>query len=221
MGDVRFYALGIDELRDLFSGSPAAAERMRALAARAFAPPEPVGAQRQSLLSRMGGPLTRRPPKSAPVVRPDVPTATDLGNLLAGHHVTPDRLEATWTLVRLWAEDAAWGSYTQPIDEAGIDEIDFQLSSGGVETRHALRRLFNNRLALPIGACPRQVAGYVRGAQALEMRDVYREAASWLDPERGAFVRDLAGWLDGFEEWTRRAPAENRPAPDLIAAFTW
>lgn len=219
MGDVRLFAVGIDELRDLFSGSPESAERIRSLASRAF-PPTPAAAHaRPTLLSRLGGPLTKHP-ANGPVVRPDVPTRADLENLLAGRHFAPDRIGAAWALVRLWLEDASWGTLTVGLDERRMDDIDFHLSSGGVESRYALRRLFNDRLALPVQHAPGQVTGYVRGSHALSMRDAYRAATSWLDAGHSAPLRDIADWLDGFDAWAERAPSAGRPAPDLVASFT-
>lgn len=217
MGVVRLYAVGIDELRDLFSGSPETAARLRALAADAFAP-SPTPPERRTLLGKIGGPLMKRP-VGAPVRRPGEPTASDLEALLAGHYLPPERLDAGWALVRLWLEDAAWGTFTKELDEASIDELDFALCGGGVEAQFSLRKLFNDRLALPLAAAAGSVSGYVRAGHALGMAEAYRAASGWLDPARGELVGELAAWLGQFDGWAAAAVAAGRPAPDLVALF--
>lgn len=216
MGDMRLNALSIDELRDLFSGSAESAARLRALAAAAFpvetAPPA-------TLLSRIGGPLTRRAP-NAPVVRPSVPTGGDLNALLAGHYIAPERLTAAWALVRVWLDDASWGSLTLDIDEADINDLDFELGSAGLESRFALRKLFNDRLALPLPNAPGQATGYVRSSAALAMRDAWLPALGGVGGRHAEAARRVVAWLEGFDDWCRAAEQAGRPAPDLIASYT-
>ena len=82
MGSLRLYAIAINEVRDIFSAPEETATALRAIAADRFAesPPASTG-----LLSRLG-PVFRRAP-DAPVIRPGVPSGSDVDALLTGRHV--------------------------------------------------------------------------------------------------------------------------------------
>ena len=215
MGEVQLHAIGINEVRDLVSGNPDAAARLTELAAAA-SPPQPT-APAVGLLSKLG-PMLRRPP-GAPVVRPGVPTGRDVADLVHGHDLAPGRLTAGWTLVRLWLDDRAWGRLDLSLSEADIDELDFALASAGVDARLALRRLFNDQLALPLKAAPGQVTGYVPHGHARAMAAAWRPASDGLPGELAAVALQVAGWLEGFGAWGEAARNDGRPAPDLVA--TW
>lgn len=215
MGELRLSAVGIDELRDLFSGSPAVEPYLRALAAQAF-PPEPVPARR-GLLGKVG-PLTRVPP-DAPVIRPGVPTGIDLANVVRGRFVTPDRLDAAWALVRLWLDNVGWSTLVIPLDEQLMSELDFELATGGVETRFALRGLLNERLAIPLRNAPGQVTGCVRFEHAAAMRDAWAPAVRTLSPHTAPIAQWVVGWLGGLDAWANAARQVGRPLPDVVASF--
>lgn len=215
MGEVRLYAIGIDEVRDLFSGSPDHAERLRRLAVAAF-PPAPVPQQR-GLLSKLG-PMVRRP-LDAPVVYPGVPTGRDLDDLIHGRDLPPDRLSAGWALVRLWLDDTAWGRLDLTLDEARLDDLDFALSRAGVDPRFAVRKLFNRQAALPLKELPGQVTGYVRHAHALAMADAVRSALPSLTEEQAALAEPLVAWLGSLEGWAAEAETAARAVPDVVAVW--
>ena len=44
----------------------------------------------------------------SPVRRPDLPDGLDVERLLTGRHVPPERLAASWTLLRSWLDAKAW-----------------------------------------------------------------------------------------------------------------
>lgn len=215
MGEVRLHAIGIDEVRELFSGSPDAAARLTDLALAAF--PAPARTPTVGLLGKLG-PLVRRPP-DAPIVLPGVPTARDLAALLAGRDLPPDRLAAGWALVRLWLDDRGWGHLAFTLAEAELDDLDFALSAGGVDARFALRKLFNDQVALPVKALPGQVTGYVRYAHARGMADAWRPALGGLPGPVAGVAGEVVAWLDRFEAWAHEARDAGRPAPDLVAAW--
>lgn len=217
MGELRLTAIGVEELRALFSGSPAIEEHLRGVAAQAFPPPaQPV---RTSMLGRVG-PVTKLPPPGAPVVKPDVPTAQDLRDLTRGRFVKAERLGAAWALVRLWLDACGWPSVAIAIDEPAINDLDFELATGGVETRYALRRLLNDKLALPLRTEPGQATGYVPYADAVAMREAWRPAIGTLSPHNADLARYLVTWLGGLEGWADYAKRAHQPFPDLIASFT-
>ncbi len=216
MGELRLTAIAIDDLRALFQGSPAIEEHLRGVAAQAFPPDVPT-----PTASRLGkvGPLTRVPP-DAPVVRPGVPTNDDLHKVTHGRFVTPDRLSAAWALVRLWLDACGWPTLVVAIDEPAMNDLDFELATGGVETRYALRRLLNDKLALPLRNAPGQVTGFTGYEAAVAMRDAWRPAIKTLSPHNAAVAEYIAAWMGGLESWADYARQHQRPLPDLVASFT-
>nr|NLI50013.1 hypothetical protein [Propionibacterium sp.] len=216
MGELRLTAIGIGELRALFSGSPAIEEHLRSVAAHAW-PPEPPPT-RSPLLGKIG-PLTRLPP-DAPVVRPGVPTAADIHDLARGRFIKPDRLTAAWALVRVWLDACGWPTLSLALDEPAINDLDFELATGGVETRYALRRLLNDKLALPLRNAPGQVTGYVPFDHARALREAWRPALATLSPHNATTAQHIVGWLGGLESWADYAHRAGLRAPDLIASFT-
>ena len=217
MGELRLTAIGVGELKALFSGSPEIEEHLRTVAAQAFPPPQaPV--KKGRLLGKVG-PLVQ-PPPDAPVIRPGVPTNQDLHDLTRGRFVKADRLTAAWALVRLWLDACGWPTLVLAIDEPAMNELDFELATGGVETRYALRRLLNDKLALPLRNAPGQVTGFVPYEHAVALRETWRPAVPTLSPRNVATAQHIVGWLGGLEGWAAYACQVGHPLPDLIASFT-
>lgn len=216
MGELRLTSIGVDDLRSLFSGSPQIEAHLTAVAASAFPPPEP--AARTGLLGKIG-PLTRTP-LDAPVIKPGVPTRADIHDLVRGKFLKADRLTAAWTLVRLWLDASGWPTLTLQLTEAAMNELDFELATGGVPSSYALRRLLNDKLALPLRNAPGQVTGYIRFDEAVSLRESWRKAAPTLSPHNAYVAQQIGAWLAGLEGWRRFASDAHRPAPDLVASFT-
>ncbi|HOA89920.1 MAG TPA: hypothetical protein PKG79_11245 [Propioniciclava tarda] len=216
MGELRLTAIGVEALGTLFSGSPAIEEHLRGVAAAAY-PPE-VTPRRRGLLGKVG-PITVVP-DGAPIVKPGVPTNQDLHDVTHGRFVKADRLTAAWTLVRLWLDACGWPSLALDLDEAHMNDLDFELATGGVETRYALRRLLNDKLSLPLRTAPGQVTGYVDFDHARALRDAWRPALDTLSPHNRAVALHVVGWLGGLESWASYARPAGQPLPDLIASYT-
>lgn len=214
MAEVVLHAIGVDEVRELFSGSPDAVARLRLLAAAAFPTTRPPSV---GLLSKLG-PLLRRPP-DAPVVHPGVPTGRDLDDLAHGRDLPPERLSAGWALVRLWLDDRAFGRLGLTLTEPALDDLDFALGAAGVDARLGFRKLFNDQLAIPLKPLPGQASGYVRSAHAAAMADAWRAVADDLPGDSVTTARLVADWLAGLPLWSTEARDAGRPAPDLVA--TW
>jgi len=214
MGVVTMFAVGIDELRDLFGGSPAAAGRLRALAASAIPPAAPPGPH-GNRLARLG-PCSRRA-TGAPVVHPGVPSGRDLDDVVHGRDVAPERLPAAWALVRLWLADAAWGRHAFVLPDGGVDRFDFELGAAGVDPRLSVRALFSGGLGVPLRALPGQASGYVRSAHAGAMARAWDAALDALGPVDRDVAAPVATWLRGCAGWEAAAPGAGRPAPDLVA----
>jgi hypothetical protein len=214
MGTLRLHAMSVGELRDLFSGSPDAAAHLRTAAIAAF-PPErkPVG-----LLSKLG-PLFRHAP-DAPIVRPGVPTETDIQTLVAGHFIAPDRVTAAWALVEAYLDDAGWSTMTLTLDDHEVDALEFDLARAGMPSAYGLRKLFTEPLGIPLQNAPGQSAGFVRNERLAAWASGWGEAAEAVSQEHRETAERMATWLAGFAEWTTAAVAAGRLAPDAIATHT-
>src|SRR3712207_6564210 len=139
MGELRLYAVGLDEVRGVFGASAETAQHLRALAQSALAP-QPDKA-RTGLLSKLG-PIFRRPP-AAPVISPTQPEPHDLEVLLTGGYVHPERTGATWRLLETLVCGMAWGSTRMSLTSEALDDLDFALARGGVSAAVGLRHLLN------------------------------------------------------------------------------
>ena len=80
MGELRLYAIGVDEVRDVFCASPELAAEFRRIVADEFPPQTTPKAP--GMLGKLG-PLFRKP-AGAVLVRPDTPVESDVADLLAG-----------------------------------------------------------------------------------------------------------------------------------------
>lgn len=216
MGTVSLHAVGIDELRDAFSGTDAAVDRLRSLALATWPPPPKPGPP-GNLLDRLG-PFSRRA-IGAPVVRPGVPTGRDVDDVAHGRDVPADRLEAAWALVDVWLADAAWGHLTLALDDRELDALDFALACAGLPSRWGLRQLFNGGTGIPLKPLPGRAGGYVRGAHAGQMAAAWQQALATVDAAHRERTAAIAGWLERFADWGREAAASGRPRPDLVATY--
>ena len=216
MGEIRFYAIGIAEMRGIFGASEATAEHLREIARRAFSrEPEPA---RAGLLSKLG-PIFRRVP-AAPVVLTTDPEPRDVEVLLAGAYVPPDRTGATWRVLETLVAEIAWGSTRMTLTEQGLDDLDFALARGGVSSFVGLRHLLATTTSMPLVGVHGLDVGWHHYEQALAMAGAYRSAMGQLeDDAQREMVAALATWLDGFVPWASVSASLGRPVPDLIAFY--
>ncbi|HSU36563.1 MAG TPA: hypothetical protein VLJ88_12970 [Propionibacteriaceae bacterium] len=213
MGELRFYALGIDEVRSMFGASPAVADHLREVARTAFAPP-PEDA-RHGLLSRLG-PIFRRVP-ATPVISPTQPEPQDVEVLLAGAYVPPDRMGATWRLLETLVQGIAWGSTRMSLTEHSLSDLDFALARGGVSASVGIRHLLENKPSLNLIPVQGLTVGWHQHEKALAMAGAYRSAMPQIKTEeQREMINALAVWLDGFVPWAQVASSLGRPVPDLI-----
>lgn len=215
MGLVRFWAVDIDDLRDLFSASPHLTTRLRELAAAVW--PTPALVPPGNLLDRLG-PFSRRA-AGAPVIRPGVPTGRDLEDLVHGRAIAPDRLGAAWALVDLWLDDASRASLEFELDQPAMDDLDFALACAGVDASHSLRKLFNDALGLPLRPDAGRVTGYVRAGQARAMGRAWRDALPGLSEPHRAVAQPVVEWLARFEDDGGGTGPSAHPAPDLVVCY--
>jgi len=214
MGELRLYAVGLDEVRGVFGAPDGTARQLREIAQRAFTSPEP-DPRRSGLLSKLG-PLFRRPP-TAPVISPTQPEPHDVEVLLAGGYVPPERTGASWRVLETLVCGLAWGSTRLGLGAEELDELDFALARGGVPASVGLRHLLDTSPGLTLGAVPGLTVGYHPYPTALAMAGAYRAALPQIrSTEQQQLTNALAGWLDGFVGWSQAAASAQRPVPDLF-----
>lgn len=212
MGSVRLYAIAIDEVRDIFGADEGTSARLRAVAAERFGGGAPTA---PGLLGKLG-PVFRRAP-DAPVVRPDVPSGSDVDTLLAGRYVAPHRLVPCWLLLEAWIEEIAWGSTGREVTEARLNDFDFDLVRAGVPTRYGLRSLLKSGLGIALLPHPGLAAGWATLDHAQAMAEAWRPAVPSLDEAQQDAATRLLAWLDNFPGWVDAAGQQHRPPPDLVA----
>lgn len=215
MGSLRLYAIGIDEVRGIFGAAEETATALRAIAVHRFPAALASG---PGLLAKLG-PVFRRAP-DAPVLRPGVPSGSDVDTLLAGRYVPPHRLTACWVLLEAWIEAMAWGFTTTEVSETQLNEFDFELARASVPSRYGLRQLLRSDLGIAMLPAPGLAAGFAHGDHVLAMADAWRTPAGSLAPEHQATSRQLLDWFGSYPEWMAAAPARHRPTPDLIALLS-
>jgi hypothetical protein len=213
MGELRLYAIGIDEVRDMFGAPAQLAERLRHQGHAALAPPPT--AERQGLLSKLG-PIFRRVP-GTPVLDPDEPCPEDLDRILNGAFVPAERIVPTWRVLEMLIRENSWGATGVTLSGEELDNVDFALARGGVHAAAGLRHLLNTPTQLPLWLPHGLLVGFHTGDQATWMAESYREAMPEIeDPDQQNLVYGLANWLDGFAYWPPVAASTGRPAPDLL-----
>jgi hypothetical protein len=214
MGELRLYAIGIDEVRGMFGARPDDQQRLREVAARALAPAQDT-APRGGLITKLG-PIFRRPP-AATVISPTQPVPQDVDVLLAGAYIPPDRTGATWRLLETLVQGTAWGSTLMSLTPESLDDLDFALARGGVTSAVGLRHLLNSSLSLSLVPVRGLTAGWHPHEKALAMAGAYRAALPQVKTqEQQEMVAALVTWLDGFVPWAQVAVTLGRPVPDLV-----
>jgi hypothetical protein len=213
MGELRLYAVGIDEVRGMFGASPQVAEHLREVARRAFAPPAVEA--RSGLLSKLG-PIFKRVP-ATPVISATQPEPHDVEVLLAGAYVPPDRTGATWRLLETLVQGIAWGSTRMSLTPQSLDDLDFALARGGVSAAVGLRHLLNSTMSLNLIQVQGLTVGWHPHHKALAMAAAYRSAIQDIKTgEQREMIKSLTSWLDGFLPWAQVAASLGRPVPDLV-----
>lgn len=220
MGELRLYAIAIDEVRDMFGAPADLAARLRDQGHAAL---QPVGAapapEHHGLLSRLG-PIFRRVP-GTPVLDPGDPTPDDLERILAGAYVPAERNVATWRVLEVLIKENSWGATGVMLTAEELDTFDFALARGGVNAAAGLRHLLNTPTELPLRLPAGLLVGYHTGDEASWMAQSYRDALPEVE-DRGQrdLAYGLANWLDGLPHWARVAASMGRPAPDLVGFWS-
>lgn len=213
MGELRLYAIGVDEVRGIFGAPPDQAQQLREIAAKVLAPPP--GEERTGLIGKLG-PIFRKQP-AAPVISPSQPTPQDVDTLISGAYVPPDRTAASWRALEVLVSGSAWGATRMSLTQQSLDDLDFALARGGVSSAVGLRHLLNSTTSVNLVPVQGLVVGYHPHEKALAMASAYRAAMPEVKTqEQQEMLAALVTWLDGFLPWASVATSLGRPAPDLI-----
>lgn len=213
MGELRLYAVGMDEVRGIFGASSPTADHLRELAQHALTPAG--DSQRSGVRGRLG-PLFRRVP-ATPVISPTQPEPRDVDVLLSGAYVPSERMGATWRLLETLVSGIAWGSTRMSLTAQGLDDLDFALARGGVSAAVGLRHLLTSTTSLNLIPVQGLSVGWHPYEKALAMAGAYRSAMPQIKTdEQRDLVNSLATWLDGFIPWAQVASSLGRPIPDLV-----
>jgi hypothetical protein len=214
MGELRLYAIGIDEVRSMFGAPPQERERLKAIAQQALAP-APAAASRGGLITKLG-PIFKRPP-AVTVISPTQPVPQDVDTLIAGAYVPPERIGATWRVLETLVQGTAWGSTLMSLTPESLDDLDFALARGGVTSAVGLRHLLNSASSLNLLPVRGLSVGWHPHEKALAMAGAYRSAMPQVKTrEQQEVVAALVNWLDGFIPWAQAAVSQRRPVPDLV-----
>ncbi len=213
MGEVRCWAIGIDEVRGCFAAGPELREH---LVAMAMTPTEPLvaGRPQRGLLGKLG-PLLRRAPE-APVLDLSTPTVADAQHLAQGRYVTESRLAPSWQLLQRWLNDLAWSTAAWELDDRELNALDFDLARAGVTSQHAVRHLWSRDARLSLRALPGTEVGYLRRDAALALAEDWSRALPQVAPESARTVTEIAAYVASLGPLADTASGAGRPAPDVF-----
>ncbi len=217
MAEVRCWAIGIDEVREIFSAAPALRTRLLEVSAELTAPvslppPQP------GLLGKLG-PLFRKAP-DAPVLTPGAPTLADAMDLTQGRFVSAPRLAPSWALVRRWLDALAWDSAHWDLTDRELDALDFDLARAGVVSHHGVRHLWGRDARLTLRALPGTQVGYLRHDAALALAEDWARAVPQLDVGSSRTVTEAVSFLERLRSYGETATGAGRPTPDVVTLRT-
>ena len=189
--ELRLYALGIDEARDLFGVTEERRDDIRRLARSA------LGLEPPPQRTRLWAALFRDDPhRPAGAADPDAPTMVDVEAMLSGRHVAPDRKAARWRLTEILVSSLAHDRLRLDAGPQLVDTTDFALASVGAPAGLGIRALIDTPATLPLLPLPGVRLGCVRGTVAEAMARTYATHAPLITrPECRALVDGLASWL--------------------------
>ena len=95
--------------------------------------------------------------------------------------------------------------------------IEFDLARAGLPTSYGMERLFQDNPQLPLRPLPAQRFGYSKNQHAEATGQALSMVISDLSETSIPVVGQLLGFLNQFDDWSVRAAATGRPAPDLVA----
>lgn len=216
MGELRLYAISIDEAREIFRASPERATELRDFALSIFPPPVPK--KSAGMLSRIG-PLLRHP-IDAPVVTPNQPNLLDIELLLGGDYIPPERRFAAWRVVEALWRHSAWSCWGEMVTEQQFSSLDLHLAEEGVPSTLGLRKIFAGSLEIPLRNFPGLTSGFLPTTRVAALISSWSAVADRLAGDNARLAGSILGWLADFGGWCQAAVQSGRPRPDLVCLYS-
>lgn len=213
MTELRLYAIGIDEVRDMFGAPPEIASTLRSIATTEFAAPT----RKSGMLGKLG-PLFKRD-YFASDDDPSRPRHDDVENLLAGRYVAPDRMIPAWRLVETWLVQRAWGNLRLPASPQQLEALDFDLARAGLPPELALASVFRNDVQVPLRPLSGMRIGYAKYPHVLAIGNGLKRALLQIEGQSAELAKTVEEWVQGFPHWAEVAPTISRPVPDLVGLY--
>lgn len=216
MGILHLFAIGVDEVRDMFGADPDLAGRLRAVAAERF--PTSLGEMRskQTLLGRIG-PLLGRPIDPPHV--PAGPSPVDVENLVQGRHVDPSRRPQAWLIVEAWLETLASGDWRVPAGRTDVERIGFDLARAELPSQFGLERLWGRDLSIGLPPAPGMRVGYSKNQHVIETYAAMESRVYAVDQASRQQVAALVEFLGRFVAWDAEEQAAGRSPLDLVGLW--
>lgn len=183
---VDFYAVGIDDVRDMFGADETLAAELTEVARAAF-PEKPE--RRRGFL-----PLMRRAPGT--VIDTAEPSRADLSILLSGGYVAPERMRASWRLFHVLLDHRSAAHIRCPLTTEELDEVEFDLARNGLDSHFSLRRLAERQLGIPLRNHEGHLTGYAKHVHVVETAGALREVIDDVEPETRRVVEEVLGMCD-------------------------
>lgn len=215
MARMSLFALGIAELRDMFRATPGLSDRLRAIAAEHFPPPE-LGRRPRRLIGRIG-PALKRPIDEHQA--PARPAPADVEALLAGRAIPLERRSYAWQIVLAWLDASSWGQIGFDLDAHQLANLEFALGRAGLPSHFDLESLLLDNPQLPLRPLEGMRFGYAKNQHVEATRHALSNVVGDLDEDALAVVGPLLEFLNGYPGWAEQAAADARPVPDLIAIW--
>ncbi|NLE98315.1 MAG: hypothetical protein GX596_10080 [Propionibacterium sp.] len=183
---VDFYAVGIDDVRDMFGADESLSAELTTAARAAFPdPPE----RRRSFL-----PLMRRAPGST--IDTNLPSSDDLSILLSGGYIAPDRMRASWRLFHVLLDHRSSAHIRSEISADELDAAEFDLARHGLDSFYSLRKLGERQLGIPLRTLEGQLAGYAKHIHVLETAAALRGVVDVVEASTRTIVNEVLGMCD-------------------------
>lgn len=184
------FAIGINDVRDIFGADADLAARLRSAAERRLAARAPE--RKRSWFK----PMLRRDPDTE--VRTTIPLRSDGEALLGGGFIEPDRLGPSWVIFTAWLYELSAAATEVPFDTELFDRVEWDLARAGLNSDYSLRRLADRQLGTSLRPLPRQVAGYAKSLHVAETASALRAALAdpELPAETATFVAPILGVLE-------------------------
>ncbi|EFS41001.1 hypothetical protein HMPREF9565_01292 [Cutibacterium acnes HL053PA2] len=216
MGGLRFNAIAIDEVRDIFGADEGLAMKLRRWAEARFS--VPVHHHRRPRWRSPFHPLYK-PNVECSMLPTGWPTPHDVEDLVCGRYIESDRSARCWRLVNEWLTHLSWGWTEVPMSVARFEELDRDLAAAGLPSTYSLKRLMDEDPQIPLRPAPGMKIGYAGTRQILATWVELSEVIGTVPIARRGEVNAVLKFLSSYPGWNHLAVDLGRPAPGLLVVW--